>query len=548
MPKITCRSKMKCQKPTISLNLAPLLKNWVRNKTVVLNRVSIFFVCLLLSVPAMLFAQAEKDSVEMEQIRGFEAHKDEVEFVTFSKDGKYFASGGSKGTVILWNTASGQVVRRYNGHPSKVNHIAFSNDGNKIAAAFGYGTVIVWDLTTGKKFRETPYLMNDRTSSTAMNFVAFSEDDQSIFFGGETAYLCSTPIDSNNYPTILHDFENKSIEYGAVAPDGKTLIFSVGSDLIHMDMKTGSIKKRKTYSGKKLTSFSFSNDGNKMAAWFMGGEIQILDVATGSVMQTYQGTGGNPWARSHIYFSAGDSLLISGTDRYSFNIWYVESGEKKFENTEHSGPVRAIAFHPDGVQILSGSTDKSIKLWKFKGEEEKEEEEIVEEPKEEVAAVPEKKEKEAEPEQRGPIRQQWRAIEEPVDRPVEPKNPYVFKLPYAINGRPTSKYEPPEKLEFKSTKIEIRVWDDKILDGDIISLYLNDSLILSEYEITKTLKKLNLTVPNGSVCYLTLYAHNLGTIPPNTANVSISDGITEKKIELKSDLYKSASVELKVKY
>lgn len=507
--------------------------------------VALLFVCL----PVALIAQEDEEKeVEMEEIRGYQGHNDQVEFVTFSRDGKYFASGGSKGTVILWNTETGQLVRRYNGHPSKVNHIAFSNDGKMLAAAFGYGTVIVWDLTTGKKFRETPYLMNDKTSSTAMNFVAFSPDDKSILFGGETAYLCTTPIDSNNYPTIVHDFKDKSIEYGAVAKDGKTLIFSVGSDLVFMNMESGKILKTKTYPGKKLTSFSFSNDGNKMAAWFMGGEIQILDANSGSVLRTYQGTSGNPWARSHIYFSAGDSLLISGTDRYSFNIWYVDSGEKKYENEEHNGPVRAIAFHPDGKQILSGGVDKAIKIWKFKGEEEKEEEE-KEEPQEVASEFqPEKVEKEAEPEERGPIRQQWRAVDDRPERAPEPKNPNVFKLPYAINGRPVQKYNPPEELAFKNTKIEIRVWDDKILDGDIISLYLNDSLILTNYEITKELKKINLTLPSGSVAYLTLYAHNLGTIPPNTANVSISDGITEKKIELKSDLYKSASVELKVKY
>ena len=86
------------------------------------------------------------------------------------------------------------------------------------------------------------------------------------------------------------------------------------------------------------------------------------------------------------------------------------------------------------------------------------------------------------------------------------------------------------------------------MDGDVISLFLNDSCILAQYEIQKDYKSLHLYLPKGSVCYLTLYAHNLGTIPPNTANVSISDGITEKKLELKSDLYQSATVELKVKY
>lgn len=525
------------------------------------NTFSLLLLIGLMIAPVMLIAQ-EEDEHEMEEVRSYNDHKDDVEFLVFSKDGKYFASGGSRGTVLLWNTETGKVVKRFKGHPSKVNHLSFSNDGSMLAAAFGYGTVIVWNVATGLEVRNTPYLMNDESTSTALNFVVFGPDDEQIFFGGETAYLCSAYIDSNDYPLIIQDFGAKSIEYGAVAPDKKSLAFSVGPDLMYLDMKTGKVSTKKSYPGKKLTSFSFSNDGSKMATWFMGGEITISEVSTGAIVNQYTSGGGNPWARSHIYFSPGDSLFISGTDRHSFDIWYVDSGEKKKENEEHMGAVRAMAFHPGGEWILSGSTDKTIKLWKFKGEEKKEEEEPKEEEEKDETpnAIssewrPMEEEVKKKPDPVKPISEPIKDIKNPrarsgfESRPEEkPEDPKVFKLPYTLAGRVVQEYKPETELEFQNTTIEIRVWDDKILDGDIVSLYLNDSLILKEYEIVKELKKIKIQVPKGSVCYLTLYAHNLGTIPPNTANISISDGITEKKIELKSDLYKSASVELKVKY
>lgn len=521
----------------------------------------LFLLASLTHAPFQLFAQ-EEDEHEMEEIRTYKGHTDEVEFVVFSKDGKYFASGGNRGNVFLWNTETGELIKRFKGNPSKVNHISFSNDGTKLAAAFGYGTVIVWNVATGLVIRDTPYLMNERSTSTALNFVVFGPDDEEIFFGGETAYLCKVHVDSNDYPQVIQDFTPATIEYGTAAPDKRFLAFSVGPDLMYLDMKSGTVSKKKSYPGKKLTSFSFSHDGSKMATWFMGGQIQISEVSSGAVVNNYTAGGGNPWSRSHIYFSPGDSLFISGTDRHSFDIWYVDSGEKKKENEEHFGPVRAMAFHPKGEWILSGSTDKTIKLWKFKGEEVEEEEEEEEEAKEEDTymstssgwqAVPEEREKpKLEPKKYEQLKDIKPARErsgfETKPEKAEPESPLVYKLPYTLNGRVVQEYKPYDLLEFNNTTIEIRVWDDKILDGDIISLYLNDSLILGEFEITKEVKKIKIQVPKGSVCYLTLYAHNLGTIPPNTANISISDGITEKKLELKSDLYKSASVELKVKY
>lgn len=71
--------------------------------------------------------------------------------------------------------------------------------------------------------------------------------------------------------------------------------------------------------------------------------------------------------------------------------------------------------------------------------------------------------------------------------------------------------------------LEIFLWDNNSEDGDIISLYLNDVLILENFEVKKKKKKISINLDSEN-SILTLHAINLGKHPPNTAAISIFDG------------------------
>jgi len=416
----------------------------------ILKNITALFVFLL--VAHLLLAQKK---FEMEEIRTYAAHQDEVTYAVFSKDGSTFASGGSEGTVLLWSTASGQIIQKFEGHPSKVNYIAFSNDGTKLAAAFGYGTVYVWDIASGAVLRKTPYLVNAHTTSTAMNFVVFSPDDSHIYFGGETAYLCRAPVDSNNYPVKVAQYRSDALGYAEATPQGNLLAYSVGDELRFMDMESEQIVKTKIFPGKKLTAFDFSSDGSKIAMWFEGGEIEVVNSSDYSIISRIKSGGGNRWAESNIVFSPGDSLFMIGSDRHSFDVWYTKTGKLKCQNDKHYGIVVAFDFHPNGKWVLSGSADKKIKLWKFKQVEAEEEEQpdtnrrVAE--KVQIAA------------QQAPLESMDSKHEGQVkgvtvknaelELPKEPTKPIVFQLPKTINGRMVQEYRPPQPLEFTNARI-----------------------------------------------------------------------------------------------
>jgi hypothetical protein len=96
-------------------------------------------------------------------------------------------------------------------------------------------------------------------------------------------------------------------------------------------------------------------------------------------------------------------------------------------------------------------------------------------------------------------------------------------------------------LKVRSDNIRIKVWDNGIVDGDILTLFLNGQQILHEYRVNKRKWSIPVDVLHGDNL-LILHADDLGDIPPNTVAVSIDDGVKEQIIVLSSNLRESGAI------
>lgn len=101
-------------------------------------------------------------------------------------------------------------------------------------------------------------------------------------------------------------------------------------------------------------------------------------------------------------------------------------------------------------------------------------------------------------------------------------------------------------LTFTSDKITVSLWDHGRQDGDIVSIYLNGEAIVSKHLLTYGKKKVSFKLDASKTNDLFLYAHNLGSAPPNTVSIELTDGKTSEKIILNSDLKSCEAVQIKV--
>ena len=69
-----------------------------------------------------------------------------------------------------------------------------------------------------------------------------------------------------------------------------------------------------------------------------------------------------------IAFNPDGKSIVSGSGDKTVKLWSLEGKElQTFKG--HSSDITSIAFNPDGKSIVSGSSDKTVKLWSLEGKE-----------------------------------------------------------------------------------------------------------------------------------------------------------------------------------
>lgn len=117
-------------------------------------------------------------------------------------------------------------------------------------------------------------------------------------------------------------------------------------------------------------------------------------------------------------------------------------------------------------------------------------------------------------------------------------------FPKEFDGRRISYVK---NLAFESEYLKVKVWDHDKEDGDIISIYLNGDLVLSEHLLTKDLQEFDIQLDSTKPNDLLLYAHNLGEVSPNTVSVEITSSNKSETITLNSYLRSCEAVLIHVK-
>ena len=100
-------------------------------------------------------------------------------------------------------------------------------------------------------------------------------------------------------------------------------------------------------------------------------------------------------------------------------------------------------------------------------------------------------------------------------------------------------------LEVESDTLNIEVYDNGEIDGDIISVFFNKQLILSNQKLTH--KSIRITLPldfTKPFNEVSMFAENLGLIPPNTALMIIKDGKKKYEVKVTSNLEKTATIRI----
>lgn len=105
-------------------------------------------------------------------------------------------------------------------------------------------------------------------------------------------------------------------------------------------------------------------------------------------------------------------------------------------------------------------------------------------------------------------------------------------------------------IDFKSDSLTVVLYDNGIVDGDTVSVVLNNEVIIPKQGLSDRAFQKVIKIPPGlgDSLQLVIYAENLGSIPPNSGLLIIEDGSDRNEVSFEGDLKRSSAVILRRKH
>jgi WD40 repeat protein len=297
--------------------------------------------------------------------------------VAFSPDGTTLATSpthdiGSDGNVRLWNTATGDITSRLPGHRRGATSMAFSPDGGLLATSDDRGTLRLWDTATGQK---------KETLAKAATTAAFSPDGSTLATGSSDGAVILRDTTTRRKKNVFPDHRSKkasrtdmSLVFGptgttlAVTGDfGRVRLLDVttGRTATILNMPESDSTARSTGPARELDltnntveSVAFSPDGSTLATGSGDGTVRLWDPATGQLKDTLTNAG------TTVAFSPDGATLATGSSDGTVRLWDAATGYARATFIGHTGYVHSLTFSPNGRTLASGSGDGTVRLWK----------------------------------------------------------------------------------------------------------------------------------------------------------------------------------------
>jgi WD40 repeat protein/tRNA A-37 threonylcarbamoyl transferase component Bud32 len=302
-------------------------------------------------------------------------HNGAVNQAIFSPNGKQIASASDDGSVKLWDAATGRNLLTLDGSHGAIKSIAFSPDGRRIVSGSESGTINVWNASTG----HNELALNAEEAKTQLAKVAFSADGKRIFGTAEngirawdsvTGHVTPLTHSISRYPQPLSHLlglVRGAIDFGRAGPSRGARVSAkfeaeglVTLKCFDSEMWTFPAENACPIPGP----VTIDSSHRWLATTNSDGSLIICNAATGQDVRIFEALEQSQC----LSFSPDSRRVAIGNTAASLKLVEWETGKVLQVLNGHKAGVLSVVFSPDGKQLLSASSDKTIKVWSLTAE------------------------------------------------------------------------------------------------------------------------------------------------------------------------------------
>lgn len=291
--------------------------------------------------------------------------------VAFSPNGALLATGGTAGSIALWDVQTDSVLHILETGDGDVHALDFSPDGLRLASGHSSGSLYIFDVERGlAKQRFTDH-------GGAVTSVAFSPDGRFLVAGSNNeVWVRSGPTGGKIRVFREHQSPVSAL---AFSPDGRRV--ASGDDdgsILVWNPDTGDRFHTSSGSRGKISDLAFSSNGRFVISGTTDIGVRLTAVGTSEEARMLDEHASPVLSVAPARLPSVDSLFASNTnilaDAVPFVVvgyadgslfgWSTETAEVVHQFPASALPVTSVSFSPDGSLLASVSgTDVVLRNW-----------------------------------------------------------------------------------------------------------------------------------------------------------------------------------------